>query len=335
MSRLVKSPDLFKRQTRSMSHAGGMVTSFVRYGYVPVMLFGVNGAAIALAHAPWAEVWMAALILIAVGLSFAAERTLPYSAEWNEPIGDGGRDFAHAFINETSLLLTVLVVPLLAMLNPFSSWWPSSLPFVLQVLIAIVVTDVGVTAVHVASHRVGWLWRFHAVHHSVKRFYGFNGLMKHPLHGALELAAGILPLLILGLPKAIAEVLTVAIAVQLLLQHSNADYRVGPLRKVLALNEGHRFHHLKWAGIGDVNFGLFTLGLDHALRTFSFDSQRRFSSDDLGMAAKPHYPTRYLAQLAEPFRASGACKFGKETDIGDTASFRGGRAVTRSDRVGT
>ncbi|MCV7070847.1 sterol desaturase family protein, partial [Mycobacterium rufum] len=116
-------------------------------------------------------------------------------------------------------------------------------------------------------------------HHSVKRFYGFNGLMKHPLHGALELAAGILPLLILGLPKAIAEVLTVAIAVQLLLQHSNADYRVGPLRKVLALNEGHRFHHLKWAGIGDVNFGLFTLGLDHALRTFSFDSQRRFSLD--------------------------------------------------------
>lgn len=155
MSRLVKSPDLFKCQTRSMSHAGGMVTSFVRYGYVPVMLFGVNGAAIALAHAPWAEVWMAALILIAVGLSFAAERTLPYSAEWNEPIGDGGRDFAHAFINETSLLLTVLVVPLLAMLNSFGSLWPYSLPFVLQVLIAIVVTDVGVTAVHVASHR-GW-----------------------------------------------------------------------------------------------------------------------------------------------------------------------------------
>lgn len=25
------------------------------------------------------------------------------------------------------------------------------------------------------------------------------------------------------------------------------------------------------------------------------------------MAAKPDYPTAYLAQLAEPFRASGAC----------------------------
>jgi sterol desaturase/sphingolipid hydroxylase (fatty acid hydroxylase superfamily) len=119
----------------------------------------------------------------------------------------------------------------------------------------------------------------------------------------------------MGMPKSVAEVLTVCIAVQLLLQHSNADYRIGPLRTVLALNEGHRFHHLKWAGIGDVNFGLFTLIWDHALRTFSFDPQRRFRTDDLGMAAKPNYPTEYLPQLAEPFRTSGACQFG---DIADT-----------------
>lgn len=69
-----------------------------------------------------------------------------------------------------------------------------------QVLLAVAVTDMGVTLVHVASHRVGWLWRMHAVHHSVRRFYGFNGLMKHPLHGALELAAGTAPLLVLGMP---------------------------------------------------------------------------------------------------------------------------------------
>ncbi|MEV4285579.1 hypothetical protein AB0K40_08735 [Nonomuraea bangladeshensis] len=37
------------------------------------------------------------------------------------------------------------------------------------------------------------------------------------------------------------------------------------------------------------------------------DPARRFTSDQLGMAAKPDYPTAYLAQLAEPFRASGAC----------------------------
>lgn len=74
--------------------------------------------------------------------------------------------------------------------------------------------------------------------------------------------------------------------VQLLLQHSNSDDRIGRLRHLLAHNEGHR-----------------------ALRTFSFDRERRFHSDDLGMAAKPNYPLDYLVQLAEPFRASGACHF--------------------------
>lgn len=285
-----------------------MTKSLVRYGYVPIMLFGINGAAVVLAQVPYAELWMAALIITAIGLSFGAERLLPYASQWNTSSGDGARDVAHAFVNETALLLTVLVVPLMAALSPFHERWPTSWPFVLQVLAAILLTDLGVSTVHLASHKVSWLWRFHAVHHSVTRFYGFNGLMKHPLHGAVELGAATVPLLVLGMPKSVAETLTVCIAVQLLLQHSNADYRVGVLRKILALNEGHRFHHLKWAGVGDVNFGLFTLLWDHAFRTFSFDPHRRFSSSDLGMAAKPDYPVRYLAQLAEPFRASGACR---------------------------
>jgi len=93
-----------------------------------------------------------------------------------------------------------------------------------------------------------------------------------------------------------------------LLQHSNVAYQAGPLRNVLALNEAHRFHHLKWAGIGDVNFGLFTLLWDHLLGTHSFDASRRFTSDDLGMAARPGYPRDYLGQLTEPFRPSGACR---------------------------
>jgi sterol desaturase/sphingolipid hydroxylase (fatty acid hydroxylase superfamily) len=125
------------------------------------------------------------------------------------------------------------------------------------------------------------------------------------------MAAGVLPLILLGLPVHVASALSVSVAVQLLLQHANVDYRVGPLRSVLALNEGHRFHHLKWAGAGDVNFGLFTLIWDHLYRTCAFDPQRRFSTDDLGMAAKPDYPEAYLRQLAEPFRAGSACQFGQ------------------------
>lgn len=283
------------------------IRNAVRYGYIPFMLLGINGLAAYLAAQGTSKLWLVGLIAAAVGCSFAAERVLPYRDDWNSPMEDAGRDTAHALVNETLVLSSVAIIPFLAAVTPFPSWWPDSLPFVIQLLIAVLVADFGITTIHLASHKVGWLWRLHAVHHSVRRFYGFNGLMKHPLHQTIEMAGGVLPLIVLGIPVEVAAALSVCVAVQLLLQHANVDYRIGPLRSVLALNEGHRFHHLKWAGIGDVNFGLFTFIWDHMYRTYVYDSRRRFSSDDLGMAAKPHYPTGYLHQLAEPFRARGGC----------------------------
>lgn len=285
------------------------VRTFIRYGYVPLMLLGVNGAGIALAAGGAHKASLPALLIVAVALSFAAERLLPYETTWNSSHGDTRRDTAHTFVNETLVLAGVLAVPALAALVPGDGIWPTHRPFVVQVLIAILVADVGITLTHYASHKVGLLWRFHAVHHSVTRFYGLNGLMKHPLHQTVETAAGVTPLLLAGIPVPVAAALSLAVAVQLLLQHSNADYRVGPLTHVLALNAGHRFHHLKWAGIGDVNFGLFTLLWDHLLGTYSYDPERRFSSTDLGMAAKPDYPVGYLAQLTEPFTRHGGCEF--------------------------
>ncbi|NNH70615.1 sterol desaturase family protein [Nocardia uniformis] len=280
-------------------------TPLVRYGYAPLMLLGVNGIGIALAAGGAHKLWLLALLVTAIALSFAAERVLPYQDSWNTSHGDVGRDTAHTFVNETLILASVAAIPALAAIIPGDGIWPGSWPFVVQVLIAILVADLGITLAHYASHKIGVLWRFHAVHHSITRCYGLNGLMKHPLHQTIEMAAGVTPLLILGLPVSVAAALSLAVAVQLLLQHSNADYRVGPLEHVLALNAGHRFHHLKWAGIGDVNFGLFTLIWDHLLRTYSYDPTRRFSSADLGMAAKPDYPTAYFAQLTEPFASKG------------------------------
>lgn len=285
------------------------IQSAVRYGYAPLMLLGINGLGIALTASGANKLWLLVLLVVAIALSFAAERVLPYESTWNESLEDSGRDTAHVFVNETLILASVAAIPALAALVPGGGIWPTTLPFAVQVLIAILFADLGITLTHYASHKIGVLWRFHAVHHSVKRFYGLNGLMKHPLHQTIEMTAGVTPLLLLGIPVSVASSLSLAVAVQLLLQHSNADYRIGPLEHVLALNEGHRFHHLKWAGIGDVNFGLFTLLWDHLLRTHSYDPARRFSSDDLGMAAKPDYPVAYLAQLAEPFTAHGGCQF--------------------------
>lgn len=279
----------------------------LRYGYAPFMLVGVNGAAIAIAAFGAPELLLLAVVLVAIAASFAAERLIPYQRNWNLSHDDSLRDATHVFVNETMILLSVAIIPLLAAVRGPHVWWPSTWPFVFQVLVSILVADFGITVIHMASHRYGWMWRLHAVHHSVTRCYGLNGLMKHPVHQTLEMLGGVAPLIVLGIPTPVASALAVCVAVQLLMQHSNADYRVGPLRHVLALNAGHRFHHLRDAGAGDVNFGLFTLFWDHLAGTYSYDRDRTFTSADLGMAAKPDYPCRYVHQLIAPFRAEGAC----------------------------
>ena len=281
-----------------------MSCTAVRWIYPPLMLVGFNGAAVVLTERRAPHVWLVPLLALAVGVSFAVERLLPYNEDWNRSHEDAGRDVAHAAVNETFALASVLSLPAIASVATIADVWPGELPFALQLLGTVLVFDLGITVAHWLSHKWGPLWRLHAVHHSVKRSYGLNGLMKHPMHQAVELTFGIAPLLVVGIPVRVAWALAFCVAIQLLMQHSNADYRVGPLRGWLALNEGHRFHHLPWAGIGDVNFGLFTLIYDRLLlRTYSYDPAKRFTSDDLGIGKQPDYPTGYLAQLAEPFRS--------------------------------
>jgi sterol desaturase/sphingolipid hydroxylase (fatty acid hydroxylase superfamily) len=278
-------------------------TRLIQLTYLPAMAT-IAGLGVWLASSRDHAVVLVFVGIAAIATSFAAERLAPYRPAWNHGIGDQKRDVAHAVINESLVFASLALLPLLDGKLVVVDAWPSSWPFGFQVLLAVVVADFGITVMHRISHHVGWLWRLHAVHHSVTRFYGFNGLLKHPLHQAVELAAGVTPLVLLGLPASVAGALALCVVVQLLLQHSNVDYAVGPLGPWLALNRAHRFHHVNSPGEGDVNFGLFTTMWDRwLLRTYRWVPERTFSSDDLGIAGRTEYPTAYLDQLKEPFRA--------------------------------
>lgn len=276
--------------------------------YPIFMLVGANGAAIYLASAGASELWLGAVVIGAVAASFTVESLIPYEPRWNDSHAtrDARRDAIHVAVNEGMTIASVAALPMLSGHLLARDVWPHDWPFVLQVLAAIMVFDAGVTLTHFASHKIGWLWRFHAVHHSVKRFYGFNGLMKHPVHQAIEMTVGVTPLLLTGVPVRVVSALAACTAIQLLMQHSNADYRAGFLGRLLALNQGHRFHHLPWSGVGDVNFGLFTNLWDYLLGTRSFDASKRFTSEDLGIGEEPNFPREYGAQLLAPFRKIGS-----------------------------
>lgn len=276
--------------------------TMLRYGYLPLVLLGGNAIALVLLSGGYPHWTLAPLFLVAVALSFTVERMIPYHRDWNTDHDDTKRDVVHAIVNESANVLTVLSIPVLAALVPWMSIWPLDWPFWVQVLLAIFIADFGITMAHYFSHRFDILWRFHAVHHSVTRMYGFNGLMKHPLHQTMETIAGTTPLLLMGMPVDVAFGLVFAAALQLLLQHSNADFWVGPFKYLLAINVVHRFHHVKESDDGDINFGLFTTLWDHMLGTFHYEDERSFKSGDLGIGTEQNYPTGYVAQLIQPFR---------------------------------
>lgn len=279
-----------------------LTAALVRRIYLPTMLVGFNGLAIWLASNDAPKVLIVAVLLSAVALSFAAERAAPYRNEWNTNHADRSRDLAHGLVNECLQIASLLALPSVASVVPDSDLWPGDLPFALQVLMSLLVLDAGITLGHYWSHQWKPLWRLHSVHHSVRRFYGLNGLMKHPLHQLFETALATTPLILIGMPADVATALVACVGIQLLVQHSNVDYDTGPLVYVLAVNRVHRFHHLRWPGVGDVNFGLFTTIWDRLLGTAVYLPDATFDSNDLGIAAEPNYPNGYLEQLTEPFR---------------------------------
>lgn len=273
----------------------------LRFFYAPGFFIGFIGIALWMFESGQPVWLLAPLFAAALCLSFGVERVIPYQLEWNRDHGDTRRDVAHALVNEVTNILAVLTIPSLAAFALGRELWPQQWPLAAQLGLAIIIAEIGISLAHYASHRVRSLWRLHAVHHSVRRLYGFNGLMKHPLHQAIEVAAGTMPLLLMGMPQEIAWLLAFSVSIQLLLQHSNADIRLGPLRYIWSIAPVHRWHHVASGAEGDVNFGLFTPLVDMLLGTARFGSSRHVVSGALGVAGEPAYPDSYLQQLAAPF----------------------------------
>lgn len=285
----------------------GFLRTAVRYGYVPFMLLGLNGAAYYVVAYGHSYLWLPVLLAIAFATAFAAERVLPVHEAWNHSHGDETANIWHVLVYESTSAVGILSIPLVAWalsIKPGTliGLWPREWPIWAQLMVAVVVVDFTFTMVHYVSHRRPLLWRLHAVHHGVSRLYGFNGLVRHPLHQALDMAVGTAPMALVGMPVWIAALLGFVVSVQLIVQHSNVDADTGPFRNHLSIGPIHHLHHVNWGKEGDVNFGLFLTLWDRMFGTFAPEPPRPITATDMGVDDAPQFPTSYLEHLAFPFR---------------------------------
>lgn len=277
-----------------------VIHGFFRYSTWPLLFLGMSTWVIWLAAAGAGLLPLFGVLGIAIIFAFIAELAAPYQQQWNRSYQDQLRDWIHALINLTVNRLLLWSLPLFAWMGIAGSFWPETWPFWAQVIFAVLILDFGIALAHHASHRINALWSLHAVHHSVKRLYSFNGLMKHPLHQLIETLTGVFPLLLLGIPMEVALTLPFLVSLSLLAQHSNVDYKLGPLKYIFAHAETHRYHHTNDRE-GNYNYGLFTHLYDHLVGSFHYEGKPPKTSAELGISNRDNYPTGYFAQLKQPF----------------------------------
>lgn len=277
--------------------------SSVRYGAYPacmaLVLFGV-------ALAPSRQIplaWLVGVVACALTVVALLERWFPFDARWQVADRDFPADVVHAIVNLLVMHAAVLGFVLLrASVGWEGLWWPGDWPYLAQVFLAGLPLDLSLYAVHRLSHRYGFLWRMHSIHHSSRRLYWLNGERRHPLHAALMAGPGLLVLGVLGTPAEVVGGWFAILAVHLAFQHANVDYRVGPLRNLLGVAELHRWHHRERFEDAQVNYGEFWLLWDHCFGTFYQPSS---PLGRVGIEGDP-VPSRYGEQLAYPFRNPNA-----------------------------
>ncbi|HSQ56025.1 MAG TPA: sterol desaturase family protein, partial [Gemmata sp.] len=126
-------------------------------------------------------------------------------------------------------------------------------PFWLQILAVILLSDFCVYWGHRLQHRVGFLWRFHSVHHSALHLDWLAAHREHPLDTVYTLTLINLPAFILGFPlEALAGFIAFR-GIWAIYIHSNIRLPIGPLRAVLGAPELHHWHHAKDRDAG--NYG--------------------------------------------------------------------------------
>ena len=165
-------------------------------------------------------------------------------------------------------------------------------------------------AAHVANHRSGVLWRFHALHHSQEDMSVLTTFRTHPLTHFSYLPA-VLPALLLGASGPVPASALIAYGCLVTLPHANLPWTYGPLGRVVVSPAFHRLHHSRApvAGHPVVNFGFVLTIWDRLAGLAAFPDGG--PPVETGIAGRPvpveqAAPGRLgfvvLAQLADPLR---------------------------------
>lgn len=241
-----------------------------------------------------------AYVFLIVSL-FLLERWMPHEREWLNPDGQNIASILHTLSSKGSvqgILIFGGTIGLLGLFeNPTHGIWPHDWPMWAQVSLGVVAAEFGLYWVHRAGHEISWVWRFHAVHHSVTKLWFLNTGRFHFIDSLLSILLGLFVLVLLGAPLEVMKWLSAVTAFIGMLTHCNVEMRFGLINYVFNTPGLHRWHHSKDLKEGNRNYGENVMIWDHIFRSY-YDADYR-PPVDIGM--KDYMPRAFLKQLLWPF----------------------------------
>jgi lathosterol oxidase len=231
------------------------------------------------------------------------ERVAPRLRE--QPIFRRGwtTDLMHFAMSHLLVQVTVVLTMLPAALffrwatHPWLQDTVASQPLWLQFLEIVLVADLTQYWVHRAFHRVPWLWRVHAIHHSSETLDWLAGSRLHLIDIVVTRGLSFVPLYVLGFAPAAVYAYLVFVSFLAVFIHANVRFNLPALDWVLVTPRFHHWHHA--ASPIDKNFAVHLPWLDRLFGTAHLPPGRW--PEAYGIAGHP-VPEGYWRQLAWPFR---------------------------------
>lgn len=182
--------------------------------------------------------------------------------------------------------------------NGFRSW-VASLPLFVQVLAIMFFTDLVQYWVHRAFHRIPFLWRFHAVHHSAKAMDWIAGARMHFLEILVLRGTTVMPMMLLGFHSTAVNIYIFMVYVWSTFVHANLGWKLRWMERLLVTPRFHHWHHGIEREAIDVNFAIHFPFFDKIFGTHHMPEDRW--PEGYGIGGHP-VPQGYLDQFLYPFR---------------------------------
>jgi sterol desaturase/sphingolipid hydroxylase (fatty acid hydroxylase superfamily) len=181
--------------------------------------------------------------------------------------------------------------------------WVQSLPFVLELFLAFLLTDIFQYWAHRIFHSHTYLWRFHSVHHSTKAMDWLAGSRTHFIDIFFTRSMSFIPLYVMGFSATTFNTYVIIIAIHAVLIHANTNINFGFLKYIITTPQYHHWHHCEDPKYYGKNFAVVFPFIDKIFGTYYLPGDVWPENTGLHESS---YPKGFIPQLFYPFKKDPA-----------------------------